>query len=1052
MSSLSQKMHFFGQWNPDGVEFDKPDLEVSLNVAPVYGAHRPIDQLIEISEQTDANPITAGYAHLASQAAPDQRITPVGPPITWSDTDETGWYNQEGEDIHDETDDGAKSINGFSSDDESFVFTIDNDGINESNYKGWSLAEPRIIPSSFSGTPKIVLRTRYKNPTGTSTPKVEFFLADDSGDIVGSEASPRFVTITNAAGVTEFEELSYNLTAGEQTSLLAADWSKLDLMVRANIPDALADGDMTNPVADIQKAGWVGAGDEVQSTTNLYENILRSHGIAVPEFYESHIRTSLGAGESNTYICQFDSIDSAWADIGEMHPFFAFSADKEDVAIKVELIQVDASGADSEAGETFTIYGEVPYRIVYTWDKSNIGTTEESAGVDAITGIVAIADLNEPDFEEKFYLAITFTYAGDGGTGAPTQVGPDGPDPIGVNGMSGNASDLATDDSNGITWNTTDLEQFSLTFPASMADASSNQGRKLTIKGSPNMQMGVTLRGTNTETGATVAIEQFGLIDLGSSGVYTETFNSGYREHTDVEMFIQCSTAAGNKLTYVEYEYIADTARPKVYGAAFGKDEPVGRALAISHLYLEAETDVNLNQVDRIEVYVGNKTDIYQVTSDAWLNYTRGAGADDYGDETTDTPRIWDFCSWGDDIIATNYADEVQRLELGNSAFDNLITSTEKPQARFCAVVGAQLILADINPSSYSEGKPFSIWASAILDPTTFEIADYDTQSAIFSLIAQPGGVTGLVGGEYGIVFKRNSIWRMSYVGLPVVFDFDHISIGQGTGFPQSIVQVDQDVYFWGNGGIFRVNQGQQLERLSGGRVEKLIFDDRWEEYAIQSDYGPDTIENESIVHGCYDSYTGLVWWFYRGPGDDLHQMSHFLMYNPREDRFSHGKIDGANFTTAVSRANVSVKELGVHRGLEVITYSGTAAGYSKFQGESTEIGTLVSKIMSPRAFDYDHGREIEIQAVRPIYRGQPDNYRPNITIKVESAQDPNMSVGLQTFTVDARHINDDGWMHPKTINVGEFHRFTVTLPEMGKGFIKEFLGVQTRIRAAGDE
>ena len=1065
MSSIQKKMVFFGQWSPDGVEFDNPDLEISENVVPVYGAHRPLNKLRELSNQADAAPITAAYAHLVSSALPQQRITPLGAPVTYTDTDETGWYNQAGVDIHTLDDEGASSIAGFAPDDESFVFTNDNDGTNESNYKVWLLNTPRITPASFSNPVYLTVRAKYKNPNGVTTPKVEMWLSDDTDDLVGTEAAPVSVTITKDAGDDDFEELSHTLTTGggsETALLLAADWSTLELAIRADIPDTDSDTVYQDPDADLLTTGWVIDETDPVSATNFYENMAREYTDDTL-YLDSWVYASIPKGASRTIVVEHASLASTWANVDSLVPGFAIGSDKANTSFKVELLQVDASGADDPDADGFVLYGEVPYRIVKTWNENNVSIV--AATPTQIDTAVLPADLNEPDFNEKFYLAFTPTYAGDGsGGGSQVTVYPTGPDPIATGGLTGDGSDLDTDDDNGIKWNNADFRQFRVDFSVTEA-ADRRGGRSLTIKGTPGMAFAAVLNGYNTAVGERRTIEQWTSPGqtIPSSGTFSVNFTGAYNEHTDVQLLIQATaTGVAQGFTYVAYTYEGDSAKANIYSAAFGQEQPIGRGLAISHAYLDAESDVNLNQVDRVELYAGTKTKLYLLDSESWVDVTRTATAGDYGDDAdlSDTARVWDFTSWGDDIIAVNYADEPQRLVAGTSLFVDLVSSGIVPRARFCAVIGAQLILADINPvagasgDAYTDGKPYSLWASGILDPTTFKAADYDTQSAIFSLIAQPGAITGLVGGEYGIVFKRNSIWRMSYVGLPVVFKFDTISIGQGTPFPQSIVPVDSDVYFWGNGGIFRVNRGQELQRLSGGRIEKVIFDTRFESYALQVDYTSNTVLNESLVQGAYDAYSGLVWWFYKGPGDTDHHLTHFITYNPREDRFSHGQIDSLNVAAAASRSNVSFSELGIHRGLEVLTYNTAedTAGHSKFQGATTEPATMVSKIISPRTLNYEDGREIEIQAVRPIFRSQPESTNPpNFSVKVESAQDPNMYRGLATQTVDHRRVDDDGWMYLPRLTQGEFHRLTVKFPSVSDIQIKEFLGVQLQIRAAGD-
>ncbi len=61
-------------------------------------------------------------------------------------------------------------------------------------------------------------------------------------------------------------------------------------------------------------------------------------------------------------------------------------------------------------------------------------------------------------------------------------------------------------------------------------------------------------------------------------------------------------------------------------------------------------------------------------------------------------------------------------------------------------------------------------------------------------LIPDGGDITGITGGEFGIVFLEKAIVRMSYIGSPLFFQFDTISRNIGCIEGGSIAQ--QAVHF----------------------------------------------------------------------------------------------------------------------------------------------------------------------------------------------------------------------------------------------------------------
>jgi hypothetical protein len=345
--------------------------------------------------------------------------------------------------------------------------------------------------------------------------------------------------------------------------------------------------------------------------------------------------------------------------------------------------------------------------------------------------------------------------------------------------------------------------------------------------------------------------------------------------------------------------------------------------------------------------------------------------------------------------------------------------------------------------------------------PQFFEAADLDNLSALFALVGKPGGITGLVGGEYGTVFKRNSIWRMTFVGLPVIYQFDLVADGLGCSHPQSIVKAGADLYFWDSSGIFVLRGGQQPQRISGGKIEKQIFDSKFEQHALHSEYGNDSRENDALVWGAYDAYSGLVWWLYRTANTSQFAMDHMIVYSTIENRFSTIKIDSMDATMILGRQNVWSNEPVLNRGLLMFntrtdSSSDVWIDNTKFISDYTERAVLKTKIITPTSWGYPVGRDAEVLAVRFMYKSHAETTvrattdEPNFQVKVESAQDPAFQNGYQSILVDRGREGRDGWV-PIKPQEGEFWRFTVNVPKLYRSNVKEFLGLQLKTRMAGD-
>ncbi|BCV04958.1 MAG: hypothetical protein CM15mV95_300 [Caudoviricetes sp.] len=54
------------------------------------------------------------------------------------------------------------------------------------------------------------------------------------------------------------------------------------------------------------------------------------------------------------------------------------------------------------------------------------------------------------------------------------------------------------------------------------------------------------------------------------------------------------------------------------------------------------------------------------------------------------------------------------------------------------------------------------------------------TQSGFQDIVGSHGNIQAIVGGECCVIFMEKAIYRMSYVGVPLVFQFDKIADNLG--------------------------------------------------------------------------------------------------------------------------------------------------------------------------------------------------------------------------------------------------------------------------------
>ena len=100
------------------------------------------------------------------------------------------------------------------------------------------------------------------------------------------------------------------------------------------------------------------------------------------------------------------------------------------------------------------------------------------------------------------------------------------------------------------------------------------------------------------------------------------------------------------------------------------------------------------------------------------------------------------------------------------------------PAARHLAVIRDFVVTANVTYSSATHRSRVR-W-SAINDATSWTIG---SNQADFQDIPDAGHITGLVGGEFGVVLMEKAIARMQYVGSPLIFTFEKVETGHGCNY-----------------------------------------------------------------------------------------------------------------------------------------------------------------------------------------------------------------------------------------------------------------------------
>lgn len=405
---------------------------------------------------------------------------------------------------------------------------------------------------------------------------------------------------------------------------------------------------------------------------------------------------------------------------------------------------------------------------------------------------------------------------------------------------------------------------------------------------------------------------------------------------------------------------------------------------------------------DLSNVYAGTKTRLYQVTSTTATDVSRAAN---YAQTAGDEPCAWSFCSFGKDVIASNYVDEVQVQANAAGLFANLITSAFKPQARFAAVARTSLILANLEGSAgagtgFADEFAWSVFGNA---------ASFDTAGGAGRQrsLMKPGQLTGLVGGDFFRLFKASSMSGLQFTGSSALpWREDEISGSIGTLYGKSIVQTKEgEVAFWGGDGFYKQQGMSPPQRIGlqlgweminygvpGAPSGSLGF---WSPLKLVS-YPTGMLTEDRVIHGVRCARTGMVFWFCQVesafspvPADK----DFVVIWDPSSDLWSFGQTSRS--VAAIAQYPDASADF-ILSGLVGMAWNGTTSNWFRFSGSETEQAMIRWGVMPIEMDGADEPVVVKIKAVMPLFTWDVDIVRatppPEVYVTIRLYDDPYLS------------------------------------------------------------
>jgi hypothetical protein len=233
--------------------------------------------------------------------------------------------------------------------------------------------------------------------------------------------------------------------------------------------------------------------------------------------------------------------------------------------------------------------------------------------------------------------------------------------------------------------------------------------------------------------------------------------------------------------------------------------------------------------------------------------------------------EAWDVTQFGSKLIMANGSNVLQTWDLGGSTTVSAL-SASAPTAKYVTVVRDFVVAANVG------GEENKVYWSDINDETDWTPSTASQSDS--QLIPDGGDVTGIAGGEYGLIFLERAVYRMSYSGSPYFFQFDAISRTLGCISNGSIAQFGGLTYFLSDDGFY-VCDGQTVKNIGLEKVNRWFF-----ENAI-----PDQLIN--AVSSTVDPVRKLVIWNFKNTFGGRY----LLIYSIDLNKWSYGTTDIYNLS-----------------------------------------------------------------------------------------------------------------------------------------------------------
>lgn len=405
--------------------------------------------------------------------------------------------------------------------------------------------------------------------------------------------------------------------------------------------------------------------------------------------------------------------------------------------------------------------------------------------------------------------------------------------------------------------------------------------------------------------------------------------------------------------------------------------------------------------------FAGDETKLYRLSGAAYSDVSKVGGY------STANDGMWYFSTYGQRMLATNFNDAIQNFTMGtSSAFADLAASA--PKARYITALN-DFIVAGNTFDSVEGNVPHRVRWCGIGDPTSWTVSP-TTQADYQDLDSSKGWVQQVVGGEFGVIFQERAISRMSYVGSPLVFQFNEVESKRGLFAPGSAIKVGNFVAYIGPDGFY-IFDGNQSIPIGENKINKTFFDEVDLSYIDRITADVDV--NKQIIR-----------WAYAASGNTGGRSNKIIMFNyapNAKKRWSYAEVDIDVLGTSLSEGYTIDSLDSLSGSIDALQFSLDSRVYTGNNYISSAInsdhklanftGTAQTAMIETGEMQISDGGRTLLTLLRPLIDGTG-----TVTVQIGTRNNLSDSVTWSS-AISANSINE----FPTRSNA-RYHRFRVNI------------------------